>query len=81
MNTTLTFYIKTMSSQSLWPLVYMWPDYSTLEEYEAHIRACDLYNALLKELSAYTEKEALDFWNTHVPNPHPFPSFLFYKKC
>ncbi len=78
MNTVLTFYIKTMSSQGLWPLVGIWPEHLTDKQYEEYLRANELYLAIQKEVSLMTYNDALIFWSNHVPQ-RPFPEFLFIK--
>ena len=80
MNTVLTFYIKTMSSQGLWPLVGIWPEHLTEKQYEEYLRANELYLAIQKEVSLMTYNDALIFWSNHVPASRPFPEFLFIKR-
>ncbi len=77
MNTILTFYIKTMSSQGLWPLVAIWPEHLDEKQYEDYLRANDIYVAIQREVQNMTWTEARTFWANHVPRTHPFPSFLF----
>ena len=80
MNTVLTFYIKTMSSQGLWSLVGIWPEQLNDKQYVEYLRANELYLAIQKEVSLMTYNDALIFWSNHVPASRPFPEFLFIKR-
>ena len=79
MNTVLTFYTKTMTTQGLWPYVGIWPEHLTDKQYETYIRANEMYLAIQKEISFMELSTARAFWGNYIPCPHPFPSFLFNR--
>ena len=77
MNTVLTFYVKTMATQGLWPLVAIWPEHLTDKQYSEYLRANELYLAIQKEVSRMNYNDARTFWSNHSPASRPFPQFLF----
>ena len=76
-NTVLTFYVKTMAAQGLWPLVAIWPEHLNDKQYAQYLRANELYLAIQTEVSLMDYHSARIFWSNHVPTSRPFPLHLF----